>query len=100
MLGSVQSMERRKDKEGRESGEKQRERVVARPEPPSREMFLCIEDGLQRQAYAPEDGDIAAHAAGKPRAVRERVGVDDANKTVRDDRQDDIAAVDPVELAM
>src|ERR1700732_2798634 len=52
------------------AGEKKRQGMVTRAEPPGREMLLHIQHGLQRQAHAPEDGHVAAHATGEPRAVR------------------------------
>ena len=57
-----------------------------------------IKDGLKPNANAPEHRDVGAEPAGESAATGQFARVEDARAGKRDDRQDDVAAVNPVHL--
>lgn len=62
-------------------------------------MGLQVEDHLERQADAPEDGNVGAEPARQSGSRGEGVGVAQADRAESYDREHDVAAVDPEQLS-
>ena len=72
--------------------------MIAGSEPPFREEWLDVEERLQGDANAPEEGGVDADSAGQAPCRRQFAGVGDAEKAKGDDSQDYVTAVDEIHL--
>ena len=83
-----------------EEEEEECEGVVAGGEPPFGEVGFDVEESLEGEADAPEDGHVSTEGACQKTSGGEFPRVDNADQAEGDDGHDDIASVDPIHLSM